>query len=65
MIKPKMFKKGDTVALVSLSAGIAGEANFIHRYELGKKRLEDKFGLNVVTMPNALKGIKYLDETRA
>ena len=59
MIKPKKLKKGDKVAIVSLSSGLAGEEMFRHRYELGKKRLE-KLGFNVVTMKNALKGIEYL-----
>ena len=59
MIKPKNLKKGDKVAIVSLSSGLAGEEMFIHRYELGKKRLE-QLGFNVVTMKNALKGIEYL-----
>lgn len=60
MIKPEKLKKGDTVAIVSLSSGMAGDKEFRHRYELGKKRLEEEFGLNVVTMPNALKGSDYL-----
>lgn len=60
MIIPKKLKKGDTVAIVSLSSGMGGEKEFIHRYEIGKKRLEEEFGLNVVTMPNALKGCDYL-----
>ena len=59
MIKPKKLKKGDKVAIVSLSSGLAGEEMFRHRYELGKKRLEH-LGFNVVTMKNALKGIEYL-----
>lgn len=59
MIKPKKLKKGDKVAIVSLSSGLAGEEMFRHRYELGKKRLE-QLGFNVVTMKNALKGIEYL-----
>lgn len=59
MIKPKKLKKGDKVAIVSLSSGLAGEEIFRHRYELGKKRLE-QLGFNVVTMKNALKGIEYL-----
>ncbi len=57
MIKPKKLKKGDKVAIVSLSSGLAGEKMF--RYELGKKRLE-QLGFNVITMKNALKGIEYL-----
>lgn len=60
MIIPKKLKKGDTVAIVSLSSGMGGEKGFLHRYELGKKRLEKVFGLKVVTMPNALKGCDYL-----
>jgi muramoyltetrapeptide carboxypeptidase LdcA involved in peptidoglycan recycling len=60
MIKPKKLQKGDTVAIVSLSSGLAGEDLFNHRYELGKKRLKEEFGLNVITMTNALKGIDYL-----
>lgn len=59
MIKPKKLKKGDKVAIVSLSSGLAGEKMFRHRYEQGKKRLE-QLGFNVVTMKNALKGIEYL-----
>ena len=62
MIKPKRLKKGDTVAIVSLSSGMAGDEAFRHRYELGKKRLEEVFGLKTVTMPNALKGSEYLSE---
>lgn len=56
MKKPKKLEKGDKVAIVSLSSGIAGDKEFSHRYELGKKRLEDEFGLEVITMPNALIG---------
>ena len=60
MIKPERLRKGDKVAIVSLSSGILGEKEFLHKYELGKKRLEEKFGLEVVAMENTLKGIKYL-----
>ena len=56
MIKPKRLYKGDKVAIVSLSRGMIGEKMFIHKYELAKKRLEE-YGLEVVAMPNALKGI--------
>ena len=62
MVVPKKLKKGDTVAIVSLSSGMGGEKEFYHRYLIGKERLEKIFGLNVVTMPNALKGIQYLYE---
>ena len=62
MIKPEKLQKGDTVAIVSLSSGTAGEELFRHRYEQGKKRLEEVFGLKTVTMPNALKGCEYLSK---
>ena len=62
MIKPQKLKKGDKVAIVSLSSGMIGEKEFLHKYHLGKKRLEEEFGLEVVSMPNALKGEKYLFE---
>lgn len=60
MIKPERLRKGDKVAIVSLSSGMLGEEKFIHKYYLGKQRLEEKFGLEVVTMPNTLKGIEYI-----
>jgi muramoyltetrapeptide carboxypeptidase LdcA involved in peptidoglycan recycling len=60
MIKPKKLRKGDTVAIVSLSSGLAGEELFLPRFELGRKRLEDIFGIKTIVMPNALKGIDYL-----
>ena len=60
MIKPRRLKKGDKVAIVSLSNGMLGEKEFIHKYKLAKKRLQEDYGLNVVVMPNALKGIDYL-----
>ena len=62
MIKPERLKKGDKVAVVSLSNGLLGEPQFKHMQELGKKRLEEKFGLEVVFMPNSLKGREYLSE---
>ena len=62
MIKPERLRKGDKVAIVSLSSGMLGEKEFIHKYYLGKQRLEEKFGLEVVTMPNTLKGIEYIYE---
>lgn len=60
MQKPKCLRRGDQVAIVSLSRGMLGETEFIHKYYLAKERLEKEYGLNVVPMPNALKGIDYL-----
>lgn len=62
MIKPIRLKKGDKVAIVSLSRGMLGEEKFIHILDIAKKRLESEYNLEVVVMPNALKGIKYLYE---
>ena len=56
MIKPNALKKGDKIAIVSLSWGGLGDAGLIHKYYIAKDRLEKDFGLTVVTMPNALKG---------
>lgn len=62
MIKPARLRKGDTVAIVSLSAGTLGEPWAIHKLYIAKERLERDYGLNVVVMPNALKGREYLYE---
>ena len=62
MIKPVKLKKGNKIAIVSLSWGGAGDKDIKYRYEIGKKRLEELFGLEVVEMRNSLKGSKYLDE---
>lgn len=61
MIKPERLKPGDKVAIVSLSAGTIGESWAIHKFDIAKERLEKDFGLEVVAMPNALKGRDYLD----
>lgn len=62
MIKPKHLSRGDTVAIVSLSAGTLGEPWAIHKLDIAKKRLEKDYGLKLVVMPNALKGIDYLSK---
>lgn len=60
MIKPKRLKKGDKVAIVSLSWGGLGDDCFIHKFYIAKERLEKDFGLEVVCMPNALKGSEFV-----
>lgn len=62
MIKPEVLKKGDKVAIVSLSWGGLGDKELIHKYYIAKERLENEFNLKVVTMPNTLKGSKYIYE---
>ena len=53
------LKKGDKVAIVSLSSGMLGEEFCSHNIEIGVKRLKE-YGLLPVFMPNARKGITYL-----
>lgn len=63
LIKPKMLQPGDKIATISLSWGGAGEPDLRWRYEQGVERLEKVFGLEVVAMPNSLKGSNYLYES--
>lgn len=60
LTKPERLKPGDKVATVSLSWGGAGDEDLLWRYNLGKQRLEEDFGLIVVEMENTLKGSEYL-----
>ena len=62
MIKPNTLQKKDKVAVVSLSWGGLGDEKFIHKYYIAKERLENEFGLQVVAMPNALKGSDFVLE---
>jgi muramoyltetrapeptide carboxypeptidase LdcA involved in peptidoglycan recycling len=57
---PNKLSKGDKVATVSLSWGGAGDENLLWRYNLGKQRLQEEFGLEVIEMPNTLKGTDYI-----
>ncbi len=59
LIKPNKLSKGDTVAIVSLSSGLAGEEDMMWRTNVGIERLKDVFGLKVKVMPNALKGSDF------
>jgi muramoyltetrapeptide carboxypeptidase LdcA involved in peptidoglycan recycling len=58
--KPKKLKRGDKVALVSLSWGGAGDADILWRYKQGKERLEQVFGLEVIEMKHTLAGTEYI-----
>jgi muramoyltetrapeptide carboxypeptidase LdcA involved in peptidoglycan recycling len=62
LIKPRKLQPGNKIATVSPSSGAAGEPGLRWRYEQGVKRLEEVFGLEVVVMPNSLKGVEYLYE---
>jgi muramoyltetrapeptide carboxypeptidase LdcA involved in peptidoglycan recycling len=52
MLKPKALKKGSRIAAVSLSWG--GPGTFPHRYQAGKKQLEEAFDITLVEMPHTL-----------
>lgn len=60
MIKPKKLRKGDKIAIVSLSWGGLGDDELIHKYYIAKERLENDFALQVITMPYALKGSQFI-----
>ena len=53
MIKARKLLPGDRVAAVLLSWG--GPGAFPHRYEAGKRKLEEEFGLDVVETRHALR----------
>lgn len=59
MLYPKPLKKGDRIAIVSLSNGILGEAYCAHEKELGEKTLR-AFGLEPVYMPHACDGAEAI-----
>jgi muramoyltetrapeptide carboxypeptidase LdcA involved in peptidoglycan recycling len=50
--KPPRLRAGDRVAAVTLSWG--GPGAIPHRYETGKRQLEEAFGVTVIEMPNTL-----------
>jgi muramoyltetrapeptide carboxypeptidase LdcA involved in peptidoglycan recycling len=58
LIKPPKLNIGDKIATVSLSWGGAGDK--LWRYEIGKRRLEEVFGLEDVEMPNTLKCTEFI-----
>jgi muramoyltetrapeptide carboxypeptidase LdcA involved in peptidoglycan recycling len=58
LIKPPALHTGDRVAIVSPSWG--GPSVFSARYEAGKKRLEEIFGLQVVEMPHTRGPAQFL-----
>lgn len=62
LIIPQKLSFGDTIAFISISGGRAGDADMLPRYNTGKQRFADIFGVNVVETPNALKGSEYLYE---
>lgn len=59
---PKVLKRGDTIALISISGGRAGDEDMLYRYEAGKRRLEEIWDIHVIPTPNALAGSDFLYE---
>ncbi|MEB7383954.1 LD-carboxypeptidase [Staphylococcus xylosus] len=62
MLKPQKLNRGDTVAIVSLSSGIAGDDSIVWRSYQGIQRLQEIFGLKVKIMPHALKGSAFTQQ---
>ena len=60
LIKPSRLKRGDKVATISLSWGGAGDKDILWRYNIGKKRLQEEFGLEVIEMPHTLSGTEFI-----
>ena len=58
--KPRRLRRGDTIAVVSLSWGGLGDEALIHKYHIAKERLERDFGLRVKPMPHALAGSDFV-----
>jgi muramoyltetrapeptide carboxypeptidase LdcA involved in peptidoglycan recycling len=58
--KPDKLKRGDKIALVSLSWGGAGDPDIQWRYNQGKERLQKIFGLEVIEMKHTLAGTEYI-----
>jgi muramoyltetrapeptide carboxypeptidase LdcA involved in peptidoglycan recycling len=58
LIKPACLHAGDTVAAVTLSWGGAG--TFPHRYEAGKRQLQETFGLKVIETRHALRDAAWI-----
>lgn len=62
MLKPQKLNRGDTVAIVSLSSGIAGDDSIVWRTYQGIQRLQEIFGLKIKIMPHALKGSAFTQQ---
>lgn len=58
MLKPRLLEPGDRVAAISLSWG--GPGSFPNRYEIGKRQLQEEFGVQVVETRHALREADWL-----
>ena len=62
LIVPKRLCAGDTIALISISGGRAGDPDMLARYKTGKSRLEEIFSVKVIETPHALMGSQFIYE---
>ncbi len=60
VIRPPVLRPGDTVAVVSLSAGVA--AALPHRFEAGRRQLAATFDLDAVDAPHARRDDGWLHD---
>lgn len=60
--KPCHLQPGDKVATVALSWGAPGDPEIRWRYDLGKKRMEEEYGLQVVEMPHTLAPTQFVSD---
>lgn len=60
LLVPKKLRRGDKIALLSISGGRAGDPDMLKRFYIGKKRLEDIWGIQATPTPHALSGSDYL-----
>lgn len=58
LIKPHHLSPGDKIAAVSTSAGLAGSIPY--RYEVGKRQLQEEFGVKIVEMQHTLKDLNWV-----
>lgn len=58
LIKPNKLSSGDTITAITLSWGGAGR--YPDRYEVGKRRLKDIFGLNVIESKHARQSPEWI-----
>ena len=63
LINPPKLNPGDKIAVITLSWGGAGA--FPYRFEIGKQRLEQQFGLEVISTPHALKSQEWIYQNPA
>lgn len=48
--------------MVCLSSGCIGEPGLIHKFYIAKERLKNEFGLELIPMPNSLRGEEFIYE---